>query len=278
VRLIDSRWFPTDWLHGLFYPLYWGRYVQHLVAEVPFRDPRFALAYAATLSIGAHALLAQIRGSGRSGTPLGREACFVVVFLAAGFVLWEAAFSILRYLAPLEPIVGIPILVALYYGFWTGWIRYAPRVGLAAVVALAMTITVYPEWGHACPIQPAMRVVPPDMPPDTLVILLDPNPMAFVAAFVSPRIRFVGANNNLVTPGQASRLQTEIEAVIREHDGPIWGLEGLIEEPGKADVTLAYYGLRRGPGCRPVEANLNRNTTLACPLLRETPFRKPGTP
>jgi hypothetical protein len=51
--------------------------------------------------------------------------------------------------------------------------------------------------------------------------------------------------------------------------GPIYGMENPGGKPGMADRTLAYYGLRRGPGRTWVRSHLDHDGTLVCPLERD---------
>ena len=107
----------------------------------------------------------------------------------------------------------------------------------------------------------------PPIPANSRVVLLDPSPMAYVAAFAPPGIRFIGADNNLTHPGQRTRLATEVAAAIHADGGPLWGLEDPAESPGIADPTLRAYGLTRGAGCQHVQSNLDGSAILACPLV-----------
>lgn len=262
--LTDERFKPADLLHALFYPFFWMRR-QNLIAEIPFRDPRMALAYVAVIAAAAAALAGRwSRGRPACG-PDARGWC-LLIFLVTGFALWEAQFSILRYLAPIELVCGAALLLALRPLLMRGTDGYRVHAALAGGTALVLAWTVYPQWGHAPKGPVSARVELPALAPDSLVILLDSSPMSFIAAHAPAAVRFVGANNNLVRPGLKARLQDDIETVIRTHRGPLWGLE---EDAKAADAALAYYGLHRTADCAAVRTNLNNDATRICRLARD---------
>jgi hypothetical protein len=258
-RMADLRFMPRSAAQALLYPLFWAFTPQTLVTELPTRDPRIALGWIAVLAL----MIGAVRQ--RRCPPCG--VAMVSAFWALSYVAWETYFSILRYLATLELLSGVLIMIALRPLLarlaWE-W----QRVCSTALVLALIAVTVYPDWGRIAPGGPAVAVSLPPMPPDSLVVLLDPSPMAYVAAFAPAGTRFVGANNNLIHPGGRTLLAHQIQAAVLTHAGPLWGLEMPAENPGVADATLRSYGLRRGEGCERVRSNLDQNGILACPLLR----------
>ncbi len=254
----DTRFMPRDFWQAAAYPLFWAFRRCTLVSELPLRDPRTALGWAAALAVAGRALWRR------------RAAPAVVSALAVwvvGYALWEAAFSILRYLVPLELLSG-PLLAAALAP-WLARMRAWRVVPAAwAVAAGLIAATIYPDWGHAPPGPVAVAVRPPALPAGSLVVLLDPSPMAYVAAFEPASVRFVGADNNLVRPGAPDLMARAVVAAIAAQRGPLWGLEAPAESPGAADATLRAYGLARAPGCVRVRSNLDADAILACRLRR----------
>ena len=198
--LTDERFKPVGFLHALFYPFFWAIRPQTLIAELAFQDPRMAIAYIAACVSGAGGLLTALRQP-QGYRWLDSQSWCVLIFVSLGFVIWEAQFSILRYLAPLELLIGMPLVLAIRPWLTTQRLAYLPHVLLAGATALCVSITVYPEWGHAPRGSVSAHVVLPPLSADSLVIFLDDSPMSFIAAYVPPNIRFVGANNNLIRPG-----------------------------------------------------------------------------
>ena len=254
----DTRFLPRDVWQAVAYPLFWAFRRCALVSELPLRDPRIALGWAAALALAGRAVWRRQVASG------------VVVALAVwivGYGMWEAAFSILRYLVPLEVLSG-PLLAAALAPFLArapAW-RIVPAAW--ALAAGLIAVTVYPDWGHAPPGRVAVAVRPPEFLAGSLVVLLDPSPMAYVAAFVPASVRFVGGDNNLVRPGAPDRLARAVAAAIAAQRGKLWGLEAPAESPGAAGATLRAYGLARALGCVRVRSNLDADAILACPLRR----------
>ncbi len=247
--MTDTRFLPPDALHAALFPLYWAFSPSHLVSELPVRDPRLALAWLGWIGVITRSAI-------RCQLPHA-PVRILLVFWVVSFVAWEARFSVLRYTAPLEFLAGIPVVLAL-----------APLGAgvLAPVFALAAALTICPDWGRASgPLVADVR--PPTFLPGTMVVLLDPAPMAYVAAFSPSSIRFIGADSNLVHPGEDTALARAIAEAIAHHAGPLWGLESPADQPGEADRTLATYGLARAAPCARVRSNLDADAILACPLI-----------
>jgi hypothetical protein len=161
----------------------------------------------------------------------------------------------------LEILAGVPIALALMP-------LASCRLTLAATLAtLVACVTTYPDWGRAKPGPLAAEVHPPAFSEGSLVLLLDPAPMAYVAAFAPAGVRFAGVNSNLLRPGDGTALARAALAAVAAHEGPLWGLESPEDQPGQADLALAVYGLRRAV-CMRVRSNLDADAIRACLLTR----------
>ncbi len=253
----DERFKPDGVIQTLAYPIFWAFHRSTAVSELPIQDPRFAVAWVATVVGLARAFITPDR------TASGRRAAFLLTFGAAAFALWQEAFSIFRYLATLQALTGIILLAAMRPWAWR------PRASLAGLVSVSLAcvlLTFTPNWGHADRHGPAISVHLPPLAPDSLVIILDDSPSSFLATASPPSARWVGANNNLLHPGLSGRLEALVESTIAQHAGPFWGVEGSGGSP-IADQTLAYYGLRRDT-CVPVDSNLGRGHLRMCRLSR----------
>lgn len=267
VRYTDDRFKPANLVQALFYPFFWGTRRQNLVQEVIFRDPRFLLSYLSVLCAVLASLLVRV-GCFTARPRLDRGGWCLLLFFVTGFTLWEIQFSILRYLAPLELLIGTILLLALRPLFTNDERGLIPHAIVIVITIISFGVTVYPQTDFVRFGKVTAYAALPPLESDSLVILLDSSPMSFIASFAPPTVRFVGANNNLVHPGLKVRLQDEIDTVVRNQAGPIWGLEDKNDDGGGADTTLAYYGLRRAEDCFPVESNLNHSSTKLCRLYR----------
>ncbi len=251
-RMADLRFMPHGIIQALAYPAFWAFHPVTLVSEIPLRDPRIALALTAAICLIVRPPSSS-RGS-RSEPWRPRPTAPLVAFFLTALALWEAQFSIFRYLAALELLSGT--LIVLAFG------RLSP-----ALAAVTLALTVYPDWGRTAG-PPAIAVQFPPIPPNALVLLLDPGPMSYLIPFAPPGIRFAGVDSNLVHPGQPIRLTGRIETTLRTWSGPLWSLELPTIAPGMADIALNAYHLIRGDGCRYVPSNLDASNILACPLIR----------
>jgi hypothetical protein len=73
---------------------------------------------------------------------------------------------------------------------------------------------------------------------------------------VPSTVRAIGANDNLVRPGSPGKLHGRIEATIRDHPGPLWGMEYPEAFPGVADFSLKSYRLIRDRECTLLNTNI----------------------
>jgi hypothetical protein len=257
VSFADDRFMPHGAAQALLYPFAWAFHPTTAVSELAVRDPRFALAWAAVIVFVAGWIVSRDHSAGT------RKCVFLIVFYAVAFGAWEAAFSIFRYLAPLQAVTGIVVLAAAR-PLW-----HRPRSLLAFMGLVTLTclwLTIIPNWGHADRRGPAIAIALPAMAPDSLVMILDASPAAYLATVAPPSVRWVGANNNLIGPGRQGALEEMAESTIRNSKGPLWGID-YPPVPGPADQTLAYYGLQRA-GCQQVTSNLDRNGLRLCRLSR----------
>ena len=264
LAMKDDRFVPHSVAGALLFPFYWGFEKNRRVTELVMRDPRLAFA---SIALVAYALTSLLRRA-----PLHRSGACLAWFMAIGFALWEAEFAIFRYLAPLELLCGFTLILALRPLLRRPSTEWVPLTVLAVLCLVTLPFTRYPHWDRALPTGQAASVVMPAMPKNSMVLLLTADPMAYMAAFTDPAIRFIGANNNIVSPGGNTGLSQQVEAAIRAHTGPFWGLEITIAvPPGRTEAVLAYYGLHRGPNCQMVITNLEGPQVQFCPLLRNNP-------
>lgn len=266
IDLSDRRFAPRGLLETVFRPFYWAIQGEGRIAEVGFRDPRFALVMAATLAAIVVFLLRR-RSSASSQPAFHRDQRVFLVAFAVSYLLWLKQFSILRYLAPTELVIGLA-LVVLVRQLLPQARKRLPALAGATVACLALTS--YPSWGRT-PFGPrAIDTTFPPIPPQSLVVLLDGNPMAHVALAAPRDARFVAPNSNLSNPETQGLLQQEMNRVIASHPGPLYGLDMQNGNHSTAEATLQQYRLLRDEAsCRPVVSNISiEGTVRVCPLRR----------
>ena len=103
-----------------------------------------------------------------------------------------------------------------------------------------------------------------------MVLFLDSQPYAYLVASMPNAARAIGVNNNLVHPGASGRLWSIIEKAVRDHHGPLWGVEDPHDQPGVADASLSSLGLARSAECAPLMTNMEPAGRIRiCKLRRE---------
>ncbi len=116
-------------------------------------------------------------------------------------------FSIFRYLMTLELLSGSMVALALLPLARRLELRRPLLAGSGALLAGLLLVTVYPfvQRARAAPVPFAVDLGP--IPPDSTVLLLDGEPMAYLAAFADPRVRFIATNDYFMTLGTENPIQ-----------------------------------------------------------------------
>lgn len=254
TSFFDLRFLPQTIHQALIAPLLLATQVTTLFGEAPARDPRLPLA-----------LLASVWLLRRRDT-----AAMLGAFLLVDFVVWEARFSVLRYLAVAELLAGLPPAILL-----TRWLtdehRWGRLPGLLALFAGLLFWTVYPEWGRLPPGE-RIRVQMPRLDPHAMVLMLDQSPMSYLAVYQTLTTRFVGANNNLVSlhrPTRYAPLLNQVRSMIKHqittYPTELWGLDMPEAAPGQSDAALRFYGLGRAE-CLRIHTDLDGDHIRLCRL------------
>jgi hypothetical protein len=197
-------------------------------------------------------------------------AFFLAVMFLVSYALWEEVWSIYRYIAIDESLSGVMVLAALPIALGA---RARPWL-LSALFALVFVVTwrttVNPDWRRVPRGPLAISLQLPPFERDSMVLFLDGMPYAFIVPFMPDSARAIGVNNNLVHPGSSGRLWSMIEAAVRDHQGPLWGIEDPHEHPGVADVSLSDLRLVRDGECTPLKTNMEAGEhARVCRLRRE---------
>ncbi len=199
----------------------------------------------------------------------------VALSLAIAFLvstaLWEKVWSIYRYLAIQEGLSGVLMLAALPLAFGKlGRPWLATALFVLAVIWGART-TRYPWWDRAQRAPQAISIHLPPIEPNAMVLFLDPQPYAYLVPSMPTSARAIGVNNNLVHPSASGRLWSVIEAAVRDHQGPLWGVEDPGDSPGVADVSLSSLRLARAGECASLVTNLEAARRVKICRLRRQP-------
>ncbi len=279
----DLRFMPKTRIMAVFYPAYWAFRPSFDASELIMRDPRILLGCVSALVILVTVLVKRFRNRALPIPRFDSRALFLAIVFLVSYGLWEKIWSVYRYLAIQECLSGVLILAALTM---VAGPRLKPMAlcGLFALVAgWTMWTTVYPWWQRAPRGPLAVFVNLPRIESNAMVLFLDPQPYAYLVPWMPHTARAVGVNNNLVRPDSPGRLETLIDAAIRDHNGPLWGLENPGVSPGAADFSLSSHRLVRDSQCAWLDGNLesDRSVRIAgsdASARPPAPGNRPNTP
>jgi hypothetical protein len=264
----DDRFFPRTLIEWLFYPFFF-RTGRVTAMELPFQDLRFALVYCLIVAVVATALWRRVRGRAPA-RPWPRAHLALVLFFVVSFPIWELAFSIYRYLVPLELLAPVVIYVLVT--------RLVPRRRYRAVVCLALFVLVAgavraPDWGRLPWGQTYFGVQAPPLEDarQGLVLMTTYEALAFVIPDFPRDTRFIRVQG-VFEPTSSTRLAEQARAIIEAHPGPLFLLSHsreVVEESRR----LAAYGLEPSwDSCVPVKNRVDPRV-IFCALHRIAPAR-----
>jgi hypothetical protein len=258
----DPRFKPAGLLQGVVAPFEWVCGGKDLVAEIDFRDARFAcawLAVAALLILARHRAVRPVLAA-----PSTR---FLLVFTMLSFAAWEDAFSIIRYAVALEALTGILILLALRAVADVVGLMQRRRLAAAALLAVLLVVSArYGSWGRIHrPVALALAIPVHHLPPGSLVLIAG-KPRAFLAPFLQgDGAAFLGVEE--LSPG--TLLWREAARRVADHAGPLFVL-GRDDDAPWPRAPTAGLGVRPMSVCAPL-ANPYQRGLMLCPAERVSP-------
>ena len=258
VPMADHRSLPRNLLQWLFYPLIWLP-SPRLVSNAWFFDLRVPLAF-----LAAPLIVWRSRNQAER-----RPVLVLVVALTVAYLAWLPLFGVYRYLAPIEMLAPLLIVVALAD-------PSQPRTGIAAKLLLTATVVLIrpPGWGHAHPYGESFleTTLPafPDLDRATIVFAED-EPLSFLALEFPPGATFVRIAGNLLGPPfPAYAMDRDASRRLAAANAPLYA---LLANPESAQVraAMARQGMLFGGPCEPIRSNLIRGNHRAelCPLRRD---------
>jgi hypothetical protein len=267
----DLRFVPKTALMAWFYPAYWAFRPSADVSELFMRDPRILLGgvSAVVIVLGFASRWIRSRAAPPVGSVESLAVSLAIIFLVS-YVLWEIVWSIYRYLAVQESLSGVLILAALPILTRTRGRVWATTGLFALVVVWAMRTTEYPWWDRTQRGPQAISVRLPALEANAMVLFLDGNPYAYLVPSMPSSARAIRVMGNLVNPGSPGKLWPLIQTAVRDHQGPLWGVEDPTDSPGAADAALGSLDLARDSECAPVVTNMELDQRVKiCRLRRE---------
>lgn len=190
----DTHALPNGTMQAIFYPFYWLR-LSNKVVELPFLDSRYAIAFLSAITVAILYILQKLQ-AGRA--IMARRGEYLALYIAVTYAVWEAIFSILRYSAGLESILGSLLVVAIIRILQATALPRRARQSIAAGITVFSIIlcafTIYPNYGRVPYGKMVWQANVPALPAASTVIFIS-YPSAFFAPFLaseSPRTTFIG--------------------------------------------------------------------------------------
>jgi hypothetical protein len=241
------------------------------VAEVPYRDPRMATAYA--LALLAAAAWFSHRFSGRPAPVVhaGVSAAWrlVSVFFLTSFLLWTAQHSIYRYLLVLDTLTGALIITFLWRLLRPGY-----ATGIAIIVTVLVVATTKPsDWWRIDFGERWFEVEMPRVEPNALVLITTQSPVSFVLPSFPRDARHLGVANNVNEPWRTTKLAELVNETIARHQGPLYQLT-VPAGAGSASLT-AHRLWRDQSSCAEITTKMLTAKLELCRLYRVRDYESP---
>jgi hypothetical protein len=242
----DDRFLPKNLKEVLFYPYYFTS--DHInTMEVPFQDLRFAFVHGLLLLVIVTFAIRWI-SSRRSPIDLSvavQSKVWLCFFVLISYIVWQAKFSIYRYIAPLEQLSPIVIVILL------GALISARRTLMMATVGVFSTIavTVRPPqvirmpWGDSF-----IRAAVPRLsnPAKSVIVITSGEPLGYLVPSFPASVQFIRIESNLFWPEQKNKLGDEIASGLAQADKDFYLLTSG-DGVKSADKLLAFYNLQMVP-------------------------------
>ena len=258
VNLGDARFFARNWQQRYFYPFFFAQ-KNSLVSEMPFRDIRFALCYAALVLMAGVGFVRMIRRRARTGN----KACprlqdcpallLLALFFPIAYLLWQNQFSIYRYLIVLELLA--PAFLALVLGYFIRK-RFYAFLGSLIINAGICALMIPADFGRQKFDDNFLRTeIPIFRDVDRSVVIMSGlEGTSFIIPNFPPETRFIRISSNFYSPGQNMLLDNKIRGILAKYD-PGHTLVLISEKQDRKVLSeqLNFYGVKVDEqSCRPV--------------------------
>jgi hypothetical protein len=259
----DDRFLPHGLLQFVAFPFYWTWTDTFLVAELPFRDWRAAIAYVA-MGAGLVALAVRWLSGPRRVDPVLAQTPgmgLVYTFVIVSYVCWLLGFAYYRYAAPLEMLSGTVTVGALIWLFPEGRLR----VGAAfALLALAAVTSSYLDWGRRPYTDRYVDVQVPPLPSNAVVLIATWDPVAFFIPYANPSVQYIGIENNYLEISQHNRLAEAVKTIMSTPGRPKYAVR-VDDNADDLNRILARFGEKlSSEPCEPIRTNLTGYDLALC--------------
>ncbi|WP_427926512.1 hypothetical protein [Xanthomonas hortorum] len=205
VSIADVRWLPRNLGEQLIWPLLFTFKPQR-IGDLGLVQAGWAVLYAVVLiAVGRRVVRRPVRHS-----RLDRSAVVLLVFFGVAYALWQAIFSIHRYLVALELLAPLVLWIVCRHAFAIRANRKAAwLIGLCALVA----VMGWKDWGHEAWARDSFQVQQPGLsdPSASTVLLVGDEPQSWRVPLLPQQARYIGVSTNIAETDQyRQRVRTLI--------------------------------------------------------------------
>jgi hypothetical protein len=225
----DDRYIPRTLKTAILLPFQFITENTYTHLSRGFRDIRYPLVYGLILLclavLIAGLILRLLRRPLSKYRLPDRTELFLLVFFIVSYVIWQMKFAILRYAVPLELLA--PILITVLIRLVVPWktIRHVLIIAAFTAIALVMEpwVVMHRSWSSSYLTVEAPQLDDPD---ETLVIMANNMPWAYVIPAFQPEVRFIGLLSTYSNPDPAHhhRGAEEMSNIVKSHEGPMYVL------------------------------------------------------
>jgi hypothetical protein len=245
VSVADTRWLPKDLREWLTWPLLLSLHPRR-VSDVGLAQFGWGVLYLMALIGIAWRLLRRVPADTQRMLPAART---LLVYFVVAYVLWQAIFSIHRYLVAIE--VLLPLLL------WWAWPRLLGPASLRLRVPVMVLLALYAwhgtgEWGHAAWRRPAFAVEAPAMPAprDSAVVLVGGEPQAWRIPFLPPEAVYLSfASNFPASPAYVDAARRILAGRPQRYAMLHATGDRDAERVARFNLWARRFGLDTQPGC-----------------------------
>ena len=207
VSIADVRWLPRNLGEQLIWPLLFTFKPQR-IGDLGLVQAGWAVLYAVVLiAAGRRVVRRPVRHTG-----LDRSAVVLLVFFGVAYALWQAIFSIHRYLVALELLAPLVLWIVCRHAFAIRANRKAAwLIGLCALVA----VVGWKDWGHEAWARDSFRVQQPGLsdPSASTVLLVGDEPQSWRVPLLPQQMRYIGVATNL---SETDQYRQRVRVLIGE--------------------------------------------------------------
>jgi len=245
---LNREMLPRSPLEALVYPFAFVLDPKR-VSEAPFFDLRGPLLYGlAAAAVLVWPLRRRWVGAGTTTLTDRYPANLVLAASLVAYLAWLKLFGVYRYLAPLEMLAPLLILILADRLALTRWLHGAVLGG----IAVALLVTTRPaDWGRTPWGDRYFGVEVPAIPDpaNTMILIGGAEPLGYVVPFFPKEIPFLRIEGWFVGPtAPPNRHIDTMRERINAHRGPLYALYRDLYETQRMEDALRPFGLtlRRG--------------------------------